>query len=270
MHLPPYKTAIMGILNITPDSFSDGGIYYHNTELALRHTEVMIADGADIIDLGGQSSRPGADIIPPEEEIDRILPILQELKDEIRVPISVDTFKPAVAKVALENGASIINDITGLTDPKMRYIVAEHKATAIIMHMKGDPKTMQECPTYDDVVAEIKEFFLRQIDAATADGISDIILDPGIGFGKTVQHNLELLRRLSEFTDLGFPLLVGASRKSFIGHITGLPVTNRLEGTLAANVVASLNGTSIVRVHDVRQTARALQISDAIHYSQSE
>lgn len=266
MDLSPNKTAIMGILNITPDSFSDGGIYYQNPELALSHAEVMIADGVDIIDLGGQSTRPGAEIIPPDEEIDRILPILHELNGNIRVAISVDTFKPAVASIALENGASIINDITGLTDPAMRAVVSEHRATAVIMHMQGNPETMQEHPHYTDVIKEIREFFLRQIDLAIHDGITDLILDPGIGFGKTVDHNLEILRRLSEFSDLGYPLLIGASRKSFIGHITGLPVTSRLEGTCAANVVASMNGANIVRVHDVKQTSRALQVSDAIKF----
>lgn len=256
---------IVGILNVTPDSFSDGGEHF-STDAAVAYAQKMAQDGADIVDIGGESSRPGSEPVSEEEELCRVIPVIERLaKEKFALPISIDTYKPRVAEEALAAGASILNDITGLTNAGMRAAAAHAKAPVILMHMQGAPKTMQENPTYGDVILDIKEFFKTQIALAEKDGITELILDPGIGFGKTLEHNLAILKRLREFTDLGFPILVGPSRKAFIGTLTGgAPAPDRLEGTVVAVVVARLNGASYFRVHDVKACRRALQVADAI------
>jgi dihydropteroate synthase len=257
------KTLIMGILNVTPDSFSDAGLF-NNVETAVAHAIQMVSDGADIIDIGGESTRPGSEPLSEKEEIERVLPVVQRLRKEISVPLSIDTYKPKVADACLKEGAHLINDITGLKNPEMRTIIAQHEIPVILMHMKGTPKTMQENPEYHDLLQEITDFFRQQITVAQKEHIQQIIIDPGIGFGKTLEHNLQILKHLTMFEELGCPILVGPSRKSFIGKITGLPVTERLEGTLAAIAISVLNGAHIVRVHDVKECKRAVQVADAI------
>jgi len=257
------KTLIMGILNVTPDSFYDGGLFA-DVDTAVAHGKKMVSDGADLIDVGGESSRPGSAPLSEKEELDRILPVVTRLLDEVSVPISIDTYKPLVADACLKAGAHLINDITGLTNPEMRKVVAKYKVPVILMHMKGTPKTMQQNPTYQDMLGEITAFFREQITKARKEGIQHIIIDPGIGFGKTVEHNLQVLKHLTKFKCLGCPILVGPSRKSFIGVITGESVKERLDGTLAAVTVAIMNGANIVRVHDVKECKRAIQVVDAI------
>lgn len=259
------KPLIMGIINITPDSFSDGGKYLH-TEAAVQHAKQLIKEGADIIDLGAESTKPGSDAVTEEEELKRLLPVLDALlKDqEVQVPISIDTYKPCVAEECLKRGAHILNDITGMQNPKMREVAAQYRVPVIIMHMQGTPKTMQENPQYKAVVAEIIDFLEQQINVCKAEGITQIICDPGIGFGKTSEHNLELLKRLKEFEVLAVPLLIGTSRKSFIGKTVGGEVDDRLEGTIASNVVAMMHGANIFRVHDVKACRRALDLTAAI------
>lgn len=248
------KTVIMGVLNVTPDSFSDGGQFF-TIDYALARARQLVAEGADIVDIGGESTRPGSNAVDEDEELNRVAPVIEQLAREITVPISIDTYKPAVANACLERGAGMINDISGLRydNGKMLEVAATHQVPVCIVHMQGLPKTMQQEPQYDDLVAEIKGFFSERIKVAKSAGIKDenIILDPGIGFGKTVEHNLILLQRLNEFSDLGFPLLIGTSRKSFIGKISDLPAEERLEGTIASNVLAVMMGAKIVRVHDV-------------------
>ena len=257
------RTLVMGILNVTPDSFYDGKLFF-NPDKAIEHAKQMVKDGADIIDVGGESSRPGSEPVSKEEELRRVSPIIKKLKDEIKVPISIDTYKPKVAEECIKLGASIINDINGLRNEEMIKVAAKYKVPVVIMHMKGTPKTMQHNPVYKDVIEEIKEFFSQQIKKAKKAGIKDIIIDPGIGFGKTAEHNLQILKNLSEFKELNCPILVGTSRKSFIGNITGLPVNERLEGTLAAISIAIINGANIVRVHDVKECKRAAMVADAV------
>ena len=257
------RTLIMGVLNITPDSFSDGGLFI-DADKAVARAKQMVEDGAEIIDVGGESTRPGSDNISEEDELKRVKPVIEKLVKEINVPISIDTYKPKVAEECLKSGASLVNDVTGLRNKEMINLIARHNVPVVIMHMKGEPKNMQKNPVYTDVVKEIKEYFSERINEARDYGIDDIIIDPGIGFGKTTEHNLQILKRLSEFKDLGFPVLVGPSRKSFIGNITGLPVKERLEGTLAAISIAIINGANMVRVHDVKECKRAAQIADAI------
>ncbi len=264
MNFPANKTTVMGVLNVTPDSFSDGG-QFNNLELAVCHAQKMAEEGADVIDVGGESTRPGSDQVSEEEELRRVLPVIERLKKEISLPISIDSYKPRVAAAALRAGATIINDVTGLTNPEMIKVAAEFHCPVVVMHMQGKPKTMQTDPRYNDVIEDIKIFFKERIAVARAEGVTEIILDPGIGFGKTLEHNLTILKRLREFTDLDLPLLVGPSRKSFIGQLTGgRPVEDRIEGTIAAAVAASLNGAAIIRIHDVLACRRALQITDAI------
>jgi dihydropteroate synthase len=257
------KTLVMGVLNVTPDSFSDGGLFA-DADSAVEHGKKMVSDGADLIDVGGESTRPGSIPLSEKEELDRILPVVTRLLDEVSVPISVDTYKPLVVDACLKAGAHLINDITGLTNQNMRQIVAKYHVPVVLMHMKGTPKTMQQDPVYHDVLGEIKTFFQKQVAVTHKTGIQQVIIDPGVGFGKTVEHNLQILKHLGAFKTLGCPILVGPSRKSFIGTITGLSVKERLEGTLAAVTVASMNGANIVRVHDVKECKRALQIADAI------
>lgn len=257
------NTQIMGVLNVTPDSFSDGGLFY-TVESAVAWGKQLVADGADILDVGGESSRPGSEPLSEKEELARILPVVLRLVGEVSVPISIDTSKPLVADTCLNAGAHLLNDITGLTNPAMREIASKHNVPVVMMHMQGTPKNMQQNPVYHDVLAEITAFFHQQIATAQNEGISQIIIDPGIGFGKTVEHNLQILRHLDTFTALGCPLLVGPSRKSFLGAITGLPINERLEGTIAAVTVAIMQGANIVRVHDVKECKRAIQVADAL------
>lgn len=259
------KTRIMGILNVTPDSFSDGGLY-SNLPKALTQAEKMIEAGADIIDIGGESTRPGSESVTLQEEMDRVLPVLEKLLAH-DVEISVDTTKPELAFEALKMGADIINDVSGL---QYGTLIAEHvakyNAKLIIMHMKGIPKTMQIDPDSKDIISEITSFFKDQTKVALEKGVKEenIILDPGIGFGKRLDDNIRILRELEKFQDLGFPLLIGASRKSMIGAICGVEVEQRLPGSLAIACVAAQRGTDIIRVHDVAETVQALKIVEHI------
>lgn len=260
------RTLIMGILNVTPDSFSDGG-QYQDTETAIRHGIRMAEDGADVIDIGGESSRPGSDPVSVDEELSRVIPVIETLAKKIEISISIDTFKPDVARAALDAGASIINDITGLADERMRSLAAERKVPTVIMHMKGAPRNMQENPEYEDVISEIMAFFRERIALAVEAGLPEeyIIIDPGIGFGKTLEHNLEIIRDLADFKTLGRPILVGTSRKAFIGKILGgLPPTERLQGTAATVAISIANGANIIRVHDVKEMSQVAKMADAL------
>ena len=255
---------VMGILNITPDSFSDGGRYL-DPDRALERAWEMVEEGADLIDIGGESSRPGAEPVSAGEELRRVVPVVRKLAAEIPVPLSVDTVKAKVAEQALEAGARIINDISALNfDPEMAKVAARHRAPVILMHMRGDPRTMQNNPVYSDLIGDILDYLRKSVRKARDRGIEQVIIDPGIGFGKTTAHNLRILRELDRFLDLGVPLLVGASRKSFIGDVLGLPVEERLEGSLAVACWAAVKGAHIIRVHDVRQTARVLRMIERI------
>lgn len=265
------RTHIMGVLNVTPDSFSDGGLYLDPAE-AIEHALRMEEEGADIIDIGGESTRPkgvaygeGAESVSVDEEIRRTVPVIRAIASRTSIPVSIDTMKSAVAERAIEAGAVIVNDVSGLTaDPRMAATVGRHGATAVLMHMKGLPKTMQASPHYDDLFGEIGSFLRDAITRAEDAGVEQIMIDPGLGFGKTLDHNLGLLRHLDRFASLGRPLLVGPSRKSFLGAILDLPVDERLEGTLAACCAAIMKGARVIRVHDVRAAARASAIIDAI------
>jgi len=257
---------IMGVLNVTPDSFSDGG-QFDALERAVPRAHQMVAQGADIIDVGGESTRPGARRVPLQEELRRVIPVVERLCSRLKVPISVDTYKAEVARQALRAGAHIINDISALRfDRQLAKAVAESGAALILMHMKGAPRSMQRAPHYDDVMAEIFAFLARQAHRADQAGISRdrLVIDPGIGFGKRVPDNLVILNRLGELHSLGLPLLVGVSRKSFIGKVLDLPVEDRLEGTAAAVAMAVAKGAHIVRVHDVKQMVRVARITQAI------
>jgi len=260
------RTLIMGILNITPDSFSDGGLYLEH-ERAIAHGLELIESGADIIDIGGESTRPGADPVPLEEELHRVIPVIEGIRKESDVMISVDTYKAQVAEAALAAGAGMINDISALRfDEEMIDVLLKHDVPIVLMHMQGTPRTMQEDPQYNNVVSDIIEFLRERIAAATAAGIprERLIVDPGIGFGKLLQHNLEILRRLDELRALGRPILIGPSRKSFIGQLTGASVEERLPGTIASLVLGIMKGADIIRVHDVREARQAVQVADAI------
>ncbi|MEM2890988.1 MAG: dihydropteroate synthase [Thermoplasmata archaeon] len=252
---------VMGIVNNTPDSFSGDGLS-GDVDAAVARGVEMFESGADIVDVGGESTRPGAEPVPEAVEIARAVPVVEALSKIHPGRVSIDTMKPRVAASALMAGASIVNDVSGLRDPRMVETVAEHDAAVIIMHMKGDPKTMQVRPRYKDVVREISEFLQHRVAVAEAGGINPrkIMVDPGIGFGKSLQHNIEIITRLEDFKRLGKPLVIGLSRKSFIGKITGLPVDQRLSGSLAATLVAVENGADIVRVHDVAETVSALRV----------
>lgn len=259
------KTLIMGILNVTPDSFYDGGAF-EDSACALAHAKQLISDGADMIDVGGESSRPGAEPVGAEVEWRRIMPVLEGLRP-LGARFSVDTYRAETARRALALGATMINDITALRgDPNLAGVIAEGGCDCVLMHMLGTPKSMQREPKYRDVVDEICAFFEERIAFATRQGISEasIWLDPGFGFGKTVEHNLEILRRLREFKRFGLRLVVGTSNKSTIGTVLGLPVNERAEGTAATVAAAILNGADCVRVHDVRSMARVARMTDAI------
>lgn len=260
------RTLIMGVLNVTPDSFSDGGKFYDPIR-AIQHGVKLTRDGADIIDVGGGSTRPGSDPIPVNEELKRVMPVIEALTQEIDVPISIDTYRAEVAAGALDAGASIVNDVSALRfDDEMVELVADREAPVILMHMKGRPKDMQENPSYEDLLAEIQAFFQERIDFAQERGVEPekIVLDPGIGFGKTVDHNLLILKHLSHFRSLGKPILLGTSRKSFIGHVLHAEVDQREEGTAATVAVGVWNGAQIVRVHDVARIAPVVRMTDAI------
>jgi dihydropteroate synthase len=256
-------TKLMGVVNVTPDSFSDGGLYLQ-PEAAIAHGEELLAAGADILDVGGESTRPGAEPVAEAEELRRVLPVLEGLAG---ATISIDTSKAAVAAAALDAGATIVNDVTALGgDPNMAALWADRGATVVLMHMRGRPRTMQDNPVYDDVVATVREFLLARIEFALAAGIARqrIWIDPGIGFGKTLEHNLELLRRLGELAELGQPLVVGTTRQNFIGRLDGSPARERLGGTIASTVFAAAAGADVLRVHDVAEVGQALTLTDAV------
>ena len=256
---------LMGVVNVTPDSFSDGGLYF-DPETAIAHGRELAEAGAEILDVGGESTRPGADPVDAEEELRRVVPVIQGLRDA-DCEISVDTSKAPVADAALEAGATIVNDVTALRgDSGMAVLCAERGATVVLMHMLGEPRTMQDNPRYEDVVAEVKAFLSERLEAAVAAGISEenVWLDPGIGFGKTPAHNMELLRRLGELRELGRPLVIGTSRKSFIGKVDGSGPGERLGGTIASSVLAAAEGAEVLRVHDVSEVRQALAVTAAI------
>lgn len=264
---PKRKTLVMGIVNVTPDSFSDGGKFF-SPEVAIRHASKLITQGADIIDIGGESTRPGAEQVSESEELKRVIPVIEKIRtDNPTILISIDTTKASVAKHAVEAGADIINDVSGLSfDNNMIGIVESFNIPVVIMHMKGNPQNMQLNPKYKDIVNEILDFFKMKIKIAIQSGInrSMIILDPGIGFGKTVEHNFELLSRLNEFNVLELPIMIGPSRKSFIGITLDLPPEDRVEGTAAAVSAGVMNGASIVRVHDVKSMKRVVRIIEKV------
>jgi dihydropteroate synthase len=260
------RTYIMGILNVTPDSFSNDGIY-NDVDKAVRHAEMIAEQGADIIDIGGESTRPGAAPITAEEEIKRTIPVIKRIAKSIDLPISIDTKKSEVARLALDNGASLVNDITGLeSDEKIGSLVARSKAKVVLMHIKGTSLTMQNNPIYENLIQEIKEKLKRLIEKAEEAGIKkeNIIIDPGLGFGKTAEHNLEILNQLYEFKELGQPILVGPSRKSFIGKLLGTEPDKRIFGTAASVAIAIKNGADIIRVHDVKEIKQVAILADAI------
>ena len=259
------RTLVMGVLNVTPDSFSDGGRFF-DPELAVRRGIDMVAEGADIVDVGGESTRPGSAPVPASEERDRVVPVIKRLAAEVEVPISIDTRKLEVAEAAVDAGASIVNDISAAADPRMFDLSRATGAGLALMHMRGDPKTMQDQPRYEDVVAEVRDFLAERLRASEEAGVERerLAVDPGIGFGKTLQHNLALLRHVDVFVALGRPVLVGPSRKSFIGKLTGAGVQDRLPGTAAAVTSAAIRGAHIVRVHDVREMVQVLRVAEAI------
>ena len=259
----------MGVVNVTPDSFSDGGRFLEPAA-AIDHAHQLLAEGADLLDLGAESSRPGAAAeVSAEEELRRLLPVLRALRD-LPVPLSVDTIKPEVMRVALAEGASMVNDINALRVPGALAAVAASDAGVCLMHMQGTPGTMQQHPGYGDVVAEVRDFLAERIEAARAAGIAleRISIDPGFGFGKTLEHNLELLRHLREFSALGVPVLAGWSRKSALGRITGRPAGDRVAASIAAALIAAQNGAGILRVHDVAATRDALSVLAAVEKTQ--
>jgi dihydropteroate synthase len=260
----PYT--IMGVVNVTPDSFSDGGVF-DDPMAAVAHGRRLAGEGADIIDVGGESTRPGAAPVPPEQELERTIPVVAGIRDlELPVQISIDTMKVAVAQQAIEAGASYVNDVTAFRhEPELAALVADKGVDCCLMHMLGEPRTMQDDPRYDDVVDDVKAFLHDRMTAATDAGVKEerIQLDPGIGFGKTLEHNLELLRRLEELTTLGRPLVIGTSRKSFLGRLTGRDVTERVHATVATTVIAFERGARVFRVHDVAATRDALAVSAA-------
>ena len=265
------KTYIMGILNVTPDSFSDGGLYFDNSTAAKRAFQ-MVEEGADIIDIGGESTRPGSEPITIEEELRRTIPVIESLSKETKIPLCIDTYKSEVAKRALDAGASMVNDISGLRfDPKMPKVVSEYKVPAVIMHIRGTPRDMQQNPVYEALIPEIMDYLRTGMIIARQAGISEdmIVIDPGIGFGKTFDHNLQIIHNLQEFTLLRKPILIGPSRKAFIGRILGdVPVTERLEGTAAAVAISIMNGANIIRAHDVKEMVKVAKVADAIKKEQ--
>ncbi|MDQ4006191.1 MAG: dihydropteroate synthase [Actinomycetota bacterium] len=260
------RTLVMGIVNVTPDSFSDGG-WFLDHEAAVAHGLSLVEDGADILDVGGESTRPGSDEVEVEDELGRVLPVIKRLAADVDVPVSIDTRKAAVAGHAIDAGASIVNDVSAGRDPGMFDLVRDAGVGLVLMHMLGEPKTMQQDPQYADVVAEVHDYLAERLQAAIDAGVprEAIALDPGLGFGKAFEHSMSLMRHNEKLLDLGAPLLVGPSRKSFIGEaLDGIPVTERAEGTAGAVAWLAIHGAHIVRVHDVRQIVRVLRVIDAI------
>ncbi len=264
------RTYVMGVLNVTPDSFSDGGKYLSKDQ-AVAHALQMASDGADIIDVGGESTRPkgpygeGAEEVSAEEEIRRVVPVIEEISSSSDVLISIDTYKAVVAEAALKAGAAIVNDISGLNyDPAMAETVASHEAVLIAMHIKGTPKTMQQNPAYENVVEEVASSLSRSVEIARGAGIGHVWIDPGLGFGKKLEHNLSLIKNLRRFAELKCPIVIGPSRKAFIGMLLNLPVDQRIEGTAAAAAASILQGANILRVHDVKEMKRIAVVVDAI------
>lgn len=257
---------VMGILNVTPDSFSDGG-RFNRFDDAIRQAHQMVADGAAIIDIGGESTRPGAAAVSAEDEVNRVVPVIAALAQEIDVPISIDTSKPEVMAAAVSAGAGMINDVNALQAEGALELAATLDVPVCLMHMQGEPRTMQQAPTYGNVVEEVYHFLEQRIEACEAAGVArrNIVIDPGFGFGKTLGHNLQLLKRLSRFEDLAVPVLVGISRKSMIGQITGCELDERLAGSLAAATLATWLGASIIRVHDVKETVDAVAVAAAVN-----
>ena len=263
------ESLIMGILNVTPDSFSDGGLYFE-TQKAINHALSMIEDGADIIDIGGESTRPFSNPVSLDDELLRVVPVIKELRKRTDAVISIDTTKSTVAKEACLVGADIINDISGmLFDTKMIDVAKDIGCPVVLMHIKGNPKTMQENPAYDNLISDIKSHLLERVDYAIENGIDrkNIILDPGIGFGKTIENNFEILNRLDELTSTGYPFLIGTSNKSFIGKILNVNEGDRLQGTIVANTIALQKGCKIFRVHNVKEAKRCLLIANKIFNS---
>ena len=263
----PRPALVMGVLNVTPDSFSDGGAFF-SVDAAVERALELEADGADILDVGGESTRPGAETVSDTEELRRVIPVLEKLAGRIKIPISVDTVKPDVARAALDAGASIINDVAAnRKDPRMREVVAERKAGYVLMHMQGTPQTMQKNPVYGNVVDEVKQFLAEQLTTLAAHGVSreQVILDVGIGFGKTLEHNLQLLASLKSFTKEERPLLLGVSRKAFIGQVTGVRnAVERLPWSLACACWGVVSGVNIIRAHDVAPTRQAIRMTEAL------
>ena len=260
------RTLVMGILNVTPDSFSDGGRFLDRAA-AVAHATRMVDDGADILDVGGESTRPGSKAVSVDEELERVRPVIERLAElHPAIPISIDTRKASVAAEAIAAGAAIVNDVSGGTDPGMFDVVRERDAAVDLMHMRGDPATMQEAPHYEDVVGEVHEYLRQRIEAAELAGIDPerIAIDPGIGFGKDLEHNLQLMRRVDVLLDLGRPVLVGPSRKRFLGTILDVPEDDRVEGTIGAVVWLVSRGAHLARVHDVKEVVRAVRVADAI------
>ncbi len=265
---PKRRTLLMGIINVTPDSFYDGGKRL-DPERAVADGIDLVEAGADMIDIGGESTRPGAGPVSVEEELQRVLPVIRGLRRSVQVPISIDTYKARVAQAALNEGSDIVNDISALrADSRMPVLLAAEKVPVVLMHMQGTPQTMQTEPCYNNVLQEVQDFLTAQVRFAVEAGIEreNIIIDPGIGFGKTLDHNLTLLRGLPTLASLGQPLLVGASRKTFIGRILGVEPDERLEGSLAAAIAAVFGGAVILRVHDVKETRKAIRVADAIRF----
>jgi dihydropteroate synthase len=260
------RTLVMGIVNVTPDSFSDGGNFL-DLGPAVAHGVRLAEEGADVLDVGGESTRPGSDVVPADAERERVVPVIQQLVKEVDVPVSVDTRKADVAAAALHAGAAIVNDVTAGADPRTFPVVRDAGAGLVLMHMRGEPKTMQDAPRYDDVVAEVRSFLAERVAAAVAAGVGRdrLCVDPGIGFGKDLGHNLEILRRVAAFRELGVPVLVGPSRKRFLGELTGVAEpSERLEGTAGAVAWCAASGVDVVRVHDVARIRRVLDVVDAI------
>ncbi len=261
------RSYIMGIVNVTPDSFSGDGLYSAKTADIVEYAEKLVNEGADIVDIGGESSRPGAKPVSLKEELLRVIPAIKALSKKIKVPVSIDTYKPEVAKQALDNGAAIVNDITALKNIKMAKLIASYKAAVVVMHMQGNPRSMQTNPRYTSLIDEIIGYLSEAIKKGEGAGIgkNKIIVDPGIGFGKALEHNLEIIKRLKEFKILGKPILIGTSRKSFLGAILNAPDQDRIFGTVASSVLASENGANIVRAHDVGALKQALLIKDRMN-----
>jgi dihydropteroate synthase len=260
------RTAIMGILNVTPDSFSDGGVFLAR-DAAVAHARAMVEEGADLIDVGGESTRPGAQAVSVQEELDRVIPVIEAIARAVPVPISVDTSKPEVMRAAVAAGAGLVNDVRALRETGAVETAAALQVPVCLMHMQGEPRSMQHHPVYTDAAVEVRDFLQERIEVCVAAGIprQRMVIDPGFGFGKNVEHNLELLRRLGELRALGVPILAGLSRKSMIGALLGLPVAQRLYASVALALIAVQNGATLLRVHDVRATREAIRMLEAVY-----